>query len=531
LRIAILLSILLLAGLGVGFVLRMLNPLPLLKGRPESSALADTADTRLGRAISVDALAHPGLSGILPLSGARDAFAARVLLIRAADRSLDLQCYIWQNDIAGNLLLHEARNAADRGVRVRLLVDDNGTAGLDIALAALDTHPDIEVRLFNPFTIRRPKALGYILDFRRLNRRMHNKCIVVDNQASIVGGRNIGDAYFGASEDSLFADLDVLATGAIVPSVSADFDCYWESESAYPARSILPPVSPAQQAAVDAHMNAIMNSPLARDYAQSVIDNVLSTGLTSGTIAYDWVPVAMVSDDPAKGLGKEEAGEKMVERLGAIMGQPRTRLGLVSAYFVPTDAGTRAFTALARSGVDITILTNALNATDVAAVHAGYARHRCALLQAGVKLWELKGQGRGDVHFALFGSRSRSGPTVRSRPVFRSSGSSLHAKTFTTDGKRLFVGSFNFDPRSLLLNTELGFVIESEGLSGQLQSLMDEGLDDHAYRLRLAANGKDLEWVEKSAGGTTVHTVEPGTNLLERGVVAVLSTLPIDWML
>jgi len=531
LRILLLLTALLIAVFGVGFLLRLLNPLPKLAGRTKSTAPGDTADTRLGRAIIPDARAHPGLSGVLPLSGAREAFAARVLLIRAADLSIDLQYYIWQDDISGNILFDETRKAADRGVRVRLLLDDNGIAGLDRLLAALDAHPNIEVRLFNPFIIRRPKALGYFLDFSRLNRRMHNKSITVDNQATIVGGRNIGDAYFGASREDLFADLDVLAIGAIVPAVSADFDRYWSSDSAYPAASILPPISAAQRARTQARVQAGLNSALAREYAQSVAENELSTGLTDGTIAYEWVPVAMVSDDPSKGLGKEQAGEKMMERLGAYMGHPREKLALVSAYFVPTDVGTAAFAMLARSGVDVSILTNALNATDVAVVHAGYAKHRRALLQAGVKLWEMKGPGRSAGPLALFRSGSRSGSAMRFRPLFRFSGSSLHAKTFTTDGKRLFVGSFNFDPRSVHLNTELGFVIESESLSGQLQSLVDEGLDEHAYKVRLRTDGKGLEWVEKAQERVVIHTADPGSSRIERAAVAVLSRLPIDWML
>ncbi len=531
LRILLFLLVLLLAVFGVGLLLRLLNPLPSLDGRTTSKALADTGDTRLGRAIAADAGGNPGLSGILPLAGARDAFAARVLLIRAADRSLDLQYYIWQDDIAGTILLEEARQAADRGVRVRLLVDDNGTAGLDAVLAALDAHPAIEVRLFNPFTIRRPKAVGYIMDFGRLNRRMHNKSITVDNQATIIGGRNIGDAYFGASQDSLFADLDVLAVGAIVPDVSADFDRYWASDSAYPATKILPSLSAEGQREALAHLRASSSSALAQDYAQAVTESVLSANLTVGNMPYDWVPVTMVSDDPSKGLGKEEAGEKLMERLAASMGQPHTKLALVSAYFVPTDAGTDAFAGLARAGVDVSILTNALNATDVAAVHAGYAKHRRALLEAGVKLWELKGDGRDGMPLSMFGSRTGSGPAVRTRPVFRSSGSSLHAKTFATDGERLFVGSFNFDPRSVHLNTELGFVIESPGLSGQLQTLVEEGMDEHAYRVRLSGDGARLEWVETGPKGTTIHTVEPGTGLFERGLVAVLSRMPIDWML
>ena len=534
-RVLLYLSALLVAIFGFGLLLRLVNPLPSLEGRSESTAITDTADTRLGRALSSDMAAHPGLSGIFPLAGAKESFAARVLLIRAAQRSIDVQYYIWLNDISGSILLDEIRQAADRGVRVRLLLDDNGTAGMDDILGALDTHPNIEVRLFNPFTIRKPKTIGYIMDFPRLNRRMHNKSLTVDNQATIVGGRNIGDAYFGASRESLFADLDVLAVGAIVPEVSADFDRYWASRSAYPAPLIVGAVTGKEAILAKSRVKANGNSPLARDYARAVRETILRDTLTRSGMPYDWVPVSIVTDDPAKALGKEKRGDRLMEQLGATMGRPTRSVGLVSAYFVPTDKGTEAFAAMARSGVDVSILTNALNATDVAVVHAGYARHRRPLLEAGVALWEMKGGGheggRGDVSLSIFGSGSGSGSAGNSRPVLRSSRSSLHAKTFTTDGKRLFVGSFNFDPRSAHLNTEMGFVIESEGLAGQLESMIANGLDEYAYRLRLAPDGKALEWVEKGPEGTIIHTTEPGTTMMERGLVHAMALLPIDWML
>ncbi|MBN9407350.1 MAG: phospholipase D family protein, partial [Burkholderiales bacterium] len=220
--------------------------LPPLAGRSTSAALELPAarDTQLGRALGPELAAHPGLSGIHALDHPHDAFAARVLLARAAERTLDVQYYIWRGDTTGTLLLAELLAAAERGVRVRLLLDDLGTAGLDGPLAAMNGHPRIEVRLFNPFAWRSPKPLGYLADLRRANRRMHNKSFTVDNQASIVGGRNVGDEYFGATSGVLFADLDVLAVGPVVQDVSDDFDRYWASASAYPAERILPAVAP-----------------------------------------------------------------------------------------------------------------------------------------------------------------------------------------------------------------------------------------------------------------------------------------------
>ncbi|WP_049053995.1 phospholipase D-like domain-containing protein, partial [Achromobacter xylosoxidans] len=218
---------------------------------PTQALAPDVArDTPLGRAITPLAAGHPGKSGIHALADAHDAFAARMMLARTAQRSLDVQYYIWHDDMTGTMLMEALHAAADRGVRVRLLLDDNGTSGLDTVLAAMDAHPNIEVRLYNPFAVRWPKAIGYLTDFRRLNRRMHNKSFTADNQATIVGGRNIGDEYFGAAEGVLFSDLDVLAVGPVVQDVSSDFDRYWASQSAYPVAGLLKPAGPDQLAAL-----------------------------------------------------------------------------------------------------------------------------------------------------------------------------------------------------------------------------------------------------------------------------------------
>lgn len=218
--------------------------MPSQENRSISAALADTDTTPLGKAISPRVTANPGHSGIHLLAGGHAAFAARMLLAQAAERSLDVQYYIWKQDITGTLLFRALFDAAERGVHVRLLLDDNNTSGLDKILAVLDSHPNIEVRLFNPLAMRDLRLLNYIIDFSRLNRRMHNKAFTADNQATIIGGRNIGDEYFGAADDVLFADLDVLAVGPVVNDVSDDFDRYWASQSSYPLDRLLPPCNP-----------------------------------------------------------------------------------------------------------------------------------------------------------------------------------------------------------------------------------------------------------------------------------------------
>jgi len=419
--------------------------LPSLEGRTNSKALtqAQASDTRLGQAILPLARAHPDKSGVYPLADAQEAFAARTLLARAAQKTLDVQYYIWHDDITGTLLLDELRAAADRGVRVRLLLDDNGTAGLDEELAALDNHPNIEIRLFNPFIVRWPKSIGFVTDFMRANRRMHNKSFTADNQATIIGGRNVGDEYFGAGEAVLFADLDVLAIGKAAGDVSSDFDRYWASKSSYPVSLILPKVGTTILPQLKARAESMIQSPAAAQYTQAIKDSPFISNMLKGNLAFEWVDIRMVSDDPAKGLGKASSNGLLIYQLADILGRPTRNVDLISPYFVPTAAGVQVFTKMSQNGVKLRVLTNSLDATDVAAVHAGYAKRREDLLRAGIELYELRRVSTNDKR------NDSAGP-------FGSSGSSLHAKTFAVDHKRVFVGSFNFDPRSTHLNTENG---------------------------------------------------------------------------
>lgn len=496
--------------------------LPSLDGRSESSAYTDTDGTRLGRSIAPLAAAHAGLSGIYTLLDARDAFAARILLTRAADRSLDIQYYIWRADRSGTLLFEAVREAADRGVRVRLLLDDNNTFGLDTVLAALDEHPNIEVRLFNPFLQRRWRALGYLTNPLRLNRRMHNKSFTVDNQVTVIGGRNIGDEYFAARDGSLFVDLDVLAAGPVVSEVSADFDRYWASASAYPAASLLPRVDPVQLAGIAATASLVERDPKARAYVDAIHRSPFVSQLLSGELPFTWAPVRMVSDDPAKGLGLAPQRKLLSSALRRVIEEPREEIGLVSGYFVPTAAGVRLFTDMARRGIRVSILTNALESTDVSIVHAGYVRQRKPLLEAGVALYEISRQSRGDVN-----ERRR---LRRYGLVLRRSGSTLHAKTFTVDRERVFIGSFNFDPRSFNLNTEMGFVIHDANLADEIQRAFADLVPACAYEVRLSEAGR-LYWIEREGNQSLRHDTEPGTSRSRRLLVRALSWLPIEWLL
>lgn len=494
--------------------------LPSLAERTDTVALAESEGqvTRLGQAIAPMEQAHPGLSGIHALVDPHAAFAARMLLAAAAERTLDVQYYIWRNDITGALLFEALRKAADRGVRVRLLLDDNNTPGLDPVLSALDSHPHIEVRLFNPFVVRKHRWLGFATDFARLNRRMHNKSFIADNQAAIIGGRNVGDEYFGATQDVLFTDLDVLAAGPVVRDTSSDFDAYWRSGSSYPASSLLAREDSDGLSEVASLASVSETQPAAAKYMRALRESRLIQSMLNGELEMQWARTKMVSDDPAKGLGDLPRESLLTYSLQSILGEPERQVDLISPYFVPGEAGVAALSGWARDGIQIQVLTNSLEATDVSAVHAGYAKRRKALLKAGIKLYEMR-RATSDTDKG----RASAGP-------FGSSGSSLHAKTFSVDRSRIFVGSFNFDPRSAHLNTELGFVIDSPVLATQIDEAFFDEIPASSYEVRLDDDGS-LYWLEKRGGELIRHTSEPGARWYKRAWVVLLSWLPIEWLL
>ena len=489
--------------------------------RVPSATIADTGDTRLGRAIAGLGAANPGKTGIYPLPDGRDAFAARVLLARAADRSLDLQYYIWHEDTTGQLLFEAVWQAAERGVRVRMLLDDANTRGLDATIAALDAHPDIEVRLFNPFANRGFRLGDAITDFSRVNRRMHNKSFIADSQAAIVGGRNIGDQYFDAGSPVGFADLDVLAVGAIVHEVAEEFDRYWNSESAYPAASLIAPAAPGTLAGRRDAWERSRQAPRTDGYLQALRETELVRQLLEGQLQFEWAGAQVVSDDPAKVLQPLDRRElHMLPHLENALGRPLRELDLVSPYFVPGSEGTKALLSLVERGVQVRVLTNGLAATDVNLVHAGYCRYREELLRGGARLYELKP-----------GADMRRHRDEDDHRGIGSASSGLHAKTFSVDRTRIFVGSFNLDPRSARLNTEMGVVLDSPLLAKRLSEWFDTVIPDNAYEVHVAAGGKGLEWRERTAAGEVVHTSEPQTGLLKRLWIEFLSLLPIEWLL
>lgn len=494
-------------------VARYVFALPDISARTPETAIPSSAETPLGAMMAEGTADHPGLSGVVPLGNGHDALASRLALIDQARVSLDTQYYIWHDDTSGILLLDALDRAAKRGVRVRLLLDDNGIPGLDPYLAALNSDPNFSVRLFNPSTIRSPKFLGYTFDFMRMNRRMHNKSLIADGAAAIIGGRNIGDEYFEIG-DAFYKDMDALAIGQILPQTAEVFDAYWNAASVFELERIIP--GPGDRAGLDARIAEVKGSDAARDLLGDLKSS--AARYAEGAQALEWTTVQLVADDPVKGQGIATRDQLMITRLGTILGEVQSRLDLVSAYFIPGKQGTAYFTDLARAGKQVNILTNAMNTTDVLLVHAGYTKYRRDLLEAGVRLYELK---------------LRGGVTPESEMQLKPlglSGASLHAKTFAVDGKRIFIGSFNFDPRSAMLNCEMGFLIDSPTLAQQVSAGFDGPLARVSYRPELSADRR-MVWQEDSPGGTVTWQQEPGTSWAKQIALAVVGVLPVEWLL
>lgn len=496
------------------FGLRLIFPLPDLPSGEASAAIPASKETNLGRTFLPLMDEHEGKSGVIPLADGRDALVSRIMLARAAQESIDVQYYIWQTDTTGWILLDELRLAAERGVRVRMLLDDNGIPDLDNVLADLAEMDNVEIRLFNPFTLRQPKLLSYVFDPFRLNRRMHNKSMTVDGVATIIGGRNIGDIYFAYGEGTAYFDYDVLAVGPGAADVSQDFDRYWTSGSSYNALDILAPPDGGLDELASAVAQATQSSR-ASEYAKVLTSGPVISRLLAGEDLFEWTTVKLVSDDPAKGLGEATRDDLLLGRLTEIMGQPERSIDIVSAYLIPGVGGTALFKELIDNGVKTRLVTNSLEATDVPIVHSAWMGYRNELVRAGAEVLELR-------------SRPGMADTSSLSQILTGSQSSLHAKTFAVDGERIFIGSFNFDPRSAALNTEMGFLVESPQIARAFSETLDQS--EVFYEISENLDGK-IQWTETEDDAPKIWTQEPNTTTTQRIKVKIMSYLPFEWVL
>ena len=481
---------------------------------PAQQAVPVAQGTVLDELLASVEAARPGQSGFRLVREGPEAFAIRARTAKVAGRSLDVQTYIWHDDATGSYLAFSALEAADRGVKVRLLVDDMDARSKNYQFAALDAHPNIEVRMFNPFGSR-TGALRFAFEamgsFSRINRRMHNKTWIADNRIAIVGGRNLGNEYFGASKEVNFVDLDFAMVGPIVRDASASFDRYWNSPASYPIALLAPDDVTAE--ALDAlrksaasRLVAAQNHPFAVELRNS--DAIQR--LVAGDWPMHWTTqYRFVADDPAKAMGKAGGlgGSDVLAVLAPGLKSATKQITVISPYFVPGKGGTEYLVERVSSGVGVRVLTNSLAANDVAMVYGGYAKARPDLLAGGVKLWELK---------PLSGAAAK-------QSMFGSSGASLHTKALATDSTSVFVGSYNLDPRSTSLNCEQGVFVEEPVIAAQLETLFDqESTGERAWSVTLE-NGK-LRWTD----GTRTYDSSPEASAGQKFQAWLAKVLPLD---
>ncbi len=483
-----------------------------LPARNESWKISATGETALGRACRKWLDAHPDKTGVYRLNSGLDALGARLGLIERAQKSVDIQSYLIRDDLSGNLIALRLIEAANRGVRVRLLMDDALTEPIDGGLVAINDHPNIEVRVFNPFPRRRSRVVSFIANFNILNRRMHNKSFTVDNQVTIVGGRNLADEYFRTGGESEYVDEDMLAIGAIVDSVSDGFDEYWNTAEAMPISVFGPFVAHLPIADTVAEGRRFLaqhsDSPYLKQVSGSIVERLMQGSLR--LIAAD----ARVIQDPAARArhGVRRRASETTVCLQQMVSAATSEVIVVSPYFVPQKQGVAFFAALVRKGVRVIVITNSLASTNHVSVHAVYERYRKPLLRQGIELYELRP--------GLRAAASNADGAVSTKMT-------LHSKVAVVDGESVFIGSFNLDPRSLFINTEMGMVVESTELATSMATSITSALPMTAYKLDLRQNG-GLRWTYQSDGIQQSSTTEPQAGFWRRFRTRLLSYLPIE---
>ena len=485
--------------------------------RPVSKALPADVATPLGELVQTRRpAAREGISGFALIDSAESAYSSRLALTEMAQKTLDIQYYAIHADPSTRELLRAVRAAAARGVRIRILLDDFHSTGLDAQVMRMAFIPGVEMRMFNPIPGARGagllRAIGSLNDFQRIQHRMHNKLYIADNAWGITGGRNLGDAYFGYSKESNFVDLDVLAAGPVVRDMSTSFDHYWNNPLAYPVSSLISreELKAMREAEIGPEDPAAQQAPPDLPHAMDL-----------GRLSLIWAPAALLVDKPAKLIPEEheeQAQDTVVDGLLSLMQQARRDVLIVSPYFVPGAKMMEVLTAMRARGVTVRLLTNSLSSNDAPLAHVGYARYRRELLRIGVELHEMR---------AL--------PSRAARTVFGSSGggskASLHAKLIVIDGRLISIGSMNLDLRSKLQNSEVALLIRSKALSRQAGRLVQNTLDEGAWLLGLDREDGSLVWQAPPGADFDDARSEPDASLGLRLMLWLLGPLAPDEML
>jgi len=498
--------------------------------RVVSTALAHPEETRLGRQFDDAGQQHDGNSGFRIIPVGADGFLMRMQMIHAAERTLDLQYFIFRGDETGRLITDAVLRAADRGVHVRVLIDDGETVAGDEQITAIEAHPGIEIRLFNPFSYRGKiqtfRAIEFMFNAARLDYRMHNKLLVVDNAIALIGGRNIGDKYFQIDPESQFADDDIFVAGPLAQKLSATFDEFWNSALSIPAEALSG--ERTSRSALQEHRQALHEESRQLkadgiDYVKRVATGEPLDGMISGRLPLVWAPAQLICDSPDK---KQVENGAMVGRLmhRAVANATlavQSELLMVTPYLIPGDEGMQLFKDLRQRNVRVRILTSSLESSTVLLAQAGYMHYRLPLLESGVELYEIR---------SLLGNARGSGQTAA---ISRYGNYSLHAKLFVFDRQRLFIGSMNFDQRSMHLNTEIGLIIDSPELAQQVAARFEAMVQPvNAYTLALrpgdVGRAPSLVWRTREDGKAIEYETEPARSDWQRFKVDLLTLLPVD---
>ncbi len=492
--------------------------LPDISARTESYAVAAHRDPALDAKLVGFSRATGAKSSFMPIEGGMDAFVARAALARRAQHTIDAQYFLLRDDKAGKLFISYLAEAADRGVRVRLLIDDFALGGRhDSRLLALDAHPDIHVRSFNPLSRAGPRLPQFATRFGTATRRMHNKTFIVDNRAAIVGGRNVGDKDFATRPDRRLADLDMLVAGPVVSEISHSFDTYWNSDLAYPIAVLANPkphlaLARAQQPKRD--VTRLQDDP--PPYSADLQGLDVDVRPRHDQMQVFHGPARAFSDDPRKVTNKRDPSHfGVAEKIDTALSQATKEVTIITPYFIPGRVGVHTLTAMVAEGVRVRVLTNGVDTINYHFVHAHYAKYRRALLAGGVELYEARVD-EGDDQYGLENWRL------------------MHAKALIIDRARVFVGSFNFDPRSVFENTEIAVVYESPAFAQSLSTSLDRDLDSMAYRLRLTsdlAQPGAIVWETRVDGEIRTSYREPRNGPVRRLKTGVYRLLPIESML
>lgn len=464
---------------------------------------------------------NPDQTGLYLLPNGMDALVTRLVAIEAAEKSIDFQYYIFKDDSVGRLFLGKLLEAADRGVKVRILVDDLAKTWKDRHLAYAASHPNLEISLFNPpVRIGSIAPLKAIARVRRIHRRMHNKELVIDRKLAIIGGRNIANEYFDASDRNV-ADLDAIVVGDAVPSLSSFFQEYWDYRLSIPIEEVAKrkKVTDEKVKKFRDSVRTSNQSEETKNYESLARKQAILSQITENRLTFHWGKADAIADRPQKlDKSRNNDTEHLMPKMAPYFDNASADLLLISPYFIPERSGSRWLSETAERGVNITVATNSFESNNHMLVHSAYMKYRKRLLKSGVNLYETQSAER------------QAAKVVEGDELSQNPQALLHTKLFLIDHRYVVVGSFNLDPRSRILNTELVLVFESTELASNIDGQLKKSAPGKFWKLLLDDKNK-IKWQDTASAEIPALTKEPGMNWSKALRLRLLRLIPIEQQL